>query len=325
MLGSSTVINGSGLGFGRIRQRLADGDLGDAGDGHDVARPGTFGRHPVQRFGQHHLRQLEVADGAVGLAPGHHLVALHLTGDDPAEGDPTEVGRSVEVGHVSLQDRALFVDRGRDVGEDGGEQRRQVLGVRHLTVRGLVHRRPPGLRAGVDDREVEDVDVGVVQQVQEELVGLFDDLLDPGVRSVDLVHHDHDRQSLGQRLTQHEPGLGQWPLGGVDQQQDAVDHLQATLDLATEVGVSGGVDDVDDDVGAVRCVVQHRGVLGQDGDALFALQVHRVHHPVVDVLVGPEGTGLPQHGIDKGRLAVVDVRHDGDVAQVRTNGHDRNS
>ena len=38
---------------------------------------------------------------------------------------------------------------------------------------------------------------------------------------------------------------GQRALGGVDEQDDAVDHGQAALDLATEVGVAGGVDDVD--------------------------------------------------------------------------------
>ena len=36
----------------------------------------------------------------------------------------------------------------------------------------------------------------------------------------------------------------------------------------------------------------------------------------VDVLVGAEGAGLPQHRVDQRRLAVVDVRHDGDVPQV---------
>ena len=34
-----------------------------------------------------------------------------------------------------------------------------------------------------------------------------------------------------------------------------------------------------------------------------------------------EGAGLPEEGVDEGRLAVVDVRHDGDVAEVGANGH----
>ena len=37
---------------------------------------------------------------------------------------------------------------------------------------------------------------------------------------------------------------------------------------------------------------------------------------VVDVLVRAERAGLPQHGVDEGGLAVVDVGDDGDVAEV---------
>ena len=93
----------------------------------------------------------------------------------------------------------------------------------------------------------------------------------------------------------------------------AVDHGQAPLDLAAEVGVAGGVDDVDLDA-----AVAHRGVLGQDGDALLPLEVAGVHDPVDHLLVGAERAGLAQHGVDQRRLAVVDVGHDGDVAEVFT-------
>ena len=65
------------------------------------------------------------------------------------------------------------------------------------------------------------------------------------------------------------------------------------------------------------------GVLREDRDALLALQVHRVHHALGDVLVRAERAGLPQHGVDERRLAVVDVRHDGDVSDVVALGHRR--
>ena len=118
-------------------------------------------------------------------------------------------------------------------------------------------------------------------EVEEQLVRLVDDLGDAGVRPVDLVDHEDDRQPRLQRLAQHEPGLRQRSLAGVDEQQDAVDHRQPALDLAAEVGVPGvsmmlmrhrpPVGDVPD-----------RGVLGQDRDALLALEVHRVHDPLGD-------------------------------------------
>ena len=58
------------------------------------------------------------------------------------------------------------------------------------------------------------------------------------------------------------------------------------------------------------------GVLGEDRDALLALEVHRVEHALGHVLVRAKGAGLPQHGVDQRGLAVVDVRHDRDVAYV---------
>ena len=63
------------------------------------------------------------------------------------------------------------------------------------------------------------------------------------------------------------------------------------------------------------------GVLGEDRDALLALEVHRVEDALGDVLVLAEGAGLPEHGVDERRLAVVDVGDDGDVADVCAQRH----
>ena len=136
-------------------------------------------------------------------------------------------------------------------------------------------------------------------------------------RSVLLTHQDH-RQVRGQRLAQHEAGLRQRALGGVDQQQHAVDHRQAAFDLAAEVGVARGVDDVDDRHAAVGVLAVHGGVLRQDGDALFLLQVTGVHQAFDGVVTAVgQRAGLPQHRVDQGRLAMVDVSDDGDVAKSR--------
>jgi hypothetical protein len=75
--------------------------------------------------------------------------------------------------------------------------------------------------------------------------------------------------------------------------------------------VARRVDDVELDV-----AVADRRVLGEDRDALLALEIHRVHDALIDVLVGAERSRLPEHGVDERRLAVVDVGDDRDVAQV---------
>ena len=203
------------------------------------------------------------------------------------------------------------VARRRDRREDRVEERLQVG-------RELVGREPgvAGARVRVDDRELDLRLVGV--EVEEELVDLVHDLLDPGVGPVDLVDDEHDRQLQLERLAQHEPGLRQRPLARVDEQQDAVDHRQPALDLAAEIGVPGRVDDVD-----LRVAELDRRVLGEDRDPLLALEVGRVHDPLADVLVLPERAGLPEHRVDERRLAVVDVRDDRDVAEVVPEGEGR--
>ena len=177
-----------------------------------------------------------------------------------------------------------------------------------------VERRPAGLGVGVDDREL-DLVVGRVE-IEEELVDLVDDLGDPRVGPVDLVDDQDHRQPRLERLAQDEAGLRHRALGGVDQQQDPVDHRQRALDLAAEVGVARRVDDVELDV-----AVADRGVLGEDRDPLLALEVHRVHDALGDVGALAEGAGLPEHRVDERRLAVIDVGDDRDVSEVFSAGH----
>ena len=120
--------------------------------------------------------------------------------------------------------------------------------------------------------------VEVGRDVEQQVVAGFDDLGDARVGPVRLVDDENHRKVRGQRLAQHEPGLRQRTLGRVDQQQHPVHHRQPALHLAAEVGVPGGVDDVDHRHRPVRVMAVHGGVLGQDGDALFPLQVAAVHH-----------------------------------------------
>ena len=231
---------------------------------------------------------------------------------------------------MGLQRRALGVRRRGDGLEDRLEQRLEVGGVRQAGVLRHLEGRAAGLGGGVDDGEVEGVlAVVLVEEVHEQLVGLVDDLGDPGVAAVDLVDDQHDGHVGVERLAQHEAGLGERALGGVDQQHDAVDHREAALDLATEVGVTGGVDDVDRHrlAAAGGAGVVDRGVLREDRDPLLALQVAGVHDPVGHALglVLGEGAALAEHGVDQRGLAVVDVRDDGDVAQVAAGGVSRHA
>ena len=118
---------------------------------------------------------------------------------------------------------------------------------------------------------------------------------------------NHEDQGLGQ----DEAGLGHGALGGVNQQDNTVDHLQDTLHLAAEVGVAGGVHDVDLDV-----AVLHGGVLGGDGDTALTLQVVGVHDAVGHSLVLTVNAGLLEQLVHQGGLAVVNVGNNGYVSDL---------
>ena len=114
-----------------------------------------------------------------------------------------------------------------------------------------------------------------------------------------------------ERLRHHEFGLRQRPLGGVDQHQGAVHHIENALDLAAEIGVAGRVDDIDPGV-----VPDQRGRLGEDGDAALALEVVGIQRALGDALVLAKRARLLQQPVNQGGFAVVDVGDNGDVAEI---------
>ena len=46
-------------------------------------------------------------------------------------------------------------------------------------------------------------------------------------------------------LLKHEACLGHGTFGSIDKKKHAVDHFENTLDLAAEIGVTGGIDYID--------------------------------------------------------------------------------
>ena len=83
------------------------------------------------------------------------------------------------------------------------------------------------------------------------------------------------------------------------------------LDLAAEIGVPWRIDDID--AGAVP---DDRGDLGEDGDAALALEIVGIHSTLGHPLVLAEGARLLEQAVDEGRLPMVDMGNDGDIAKV---------
>ena len=94
-----------------VGQGLADGHLGEAGHGHDLARPRLVVVDPFEGLGDVELGDLDPLDRAVDPAPGHRGPLAQRPVDDPADGQATDVGRGVEVGDQGLQRRLGVVGR----------------------------------------------------------------------------------------------------------------------------------------------------------------------------------------------------------------------
>ena len=148
-------------------------------------------------------------------------------------------------------------------------------------------------------------------QIHQQFQNLVHDLMNPLIRTVNLVDDDDHAVAELQRTAQDKTGLGHRAFRRVHQQNDAVDHLQNTFHLAAEVRMARGIDDVD-----LGIPVKDRGVLGKDGDAALTLQVIGVHHAVHNLLILTIDARLLQHFIHERGLAVVNVGNDGDVSKL---------
>ena len=98
-------------------------------------------------------------------------------------------------------------------------------------------------RIRVNDRGVQLV--GMLSQLQQEVVGRFDCLGRPCVDPVDLVDDDDRGKPERERLAQHDARLWHGSLQGVHQEETSISHPQHPFHLAAKVGVAGCVDDVD--------------------------------------------------------------------------------
>ena len=105
-------------------------------------------------------------------------------------------------------------------------------------------------------------------QLEHELEDLIEDFVGTRTRAVNLVDDDDGHQIEAEGMLENETRLRHGALEGIDQQQDAVGHLEHALDLATEVGMARRVDDID-----LHVLVADGDVLGENRDAALALLI----------------------------------------------------
>ena len=132
----------------------------------------------------------------------------------------------------------------------------------------------------IDDRSVELFVIGI--KLEQKLEDFLIHFLGLGVFAVDLIDHDYDLESVGESFAKHETGLGLRTVVGIDDEKHAIDHAERTFDFTAKVGVTWGVENVDD-----LLVPVNRGVLGLDRDAFFLLKIHGIHGAIFDGLILP--------------------------------------
>ena len=296
--GDRGIINGDqrqGTRVIEVDQRLTDGDVFNTCDCNDIAGFGTFGRDSLKTFGTEQLGDANGLNASIVASKSHGFTLAQGSVVDTQQGESSQEWRGVQVRHVSLKGCAIFVLGTRNAVKNRLEEGLEVLGG-DIAVAGVGERGLSGLRRGVNNRNVEQgihicVNAFAHQifgQSKKKVLGLRDNLFDTGIGAVNLIDDNDDGKLCLKSLTQYEAGLRERAFGRVNQQNDSVNHGQASFNLATKIGVPGGIDDVDNHaafeaqfLGGGTTVV-NRSVLGQDRNALFALQITGVH----DALAG---------------------------------------
>ena len=152
---------------------------------------------------------------------------------------------------------------------------------------------------------------GVGRIEADDVLDLFEHLVDAGDRQVDLVDDRDDLQARFDRRIRIGDRLRLHPLKGVDQQQRPFARRQRPRDLVGEVDMAGRVDEVQL-VGLAFMLVQDGDGPRLDGDAPVPLDVEVVQNLLFELPLG-DRPGFEQQLVGQRALAVVDVGDDREV------------
>ena len=165
-----------------------------------------------------------------------------------------------------------------------------------------------------------DVSDGVLRRDPDDLLDLLAGHLRDRAREVDLVDAGDDRQVAVDREVGVRERLRLDPLRRVDDEDRPLARRQRPGDLVGEVDVAGRVDQVQDPGLPVLALVVERDGAGLDRDAALLLD-RVVVEDLLAHLAGGQRAGDLQDPVGKGRLPMVDVGDDREVADAGGIGH----
>src|SRR6516165_1158869 len=124
------------------------------------------------------------------------------------------------------------------------------------------------------------------------------------------------------RLVNIRQSLRLDPLARIDNQQRALAGRERAADLVGEIDVARRVHQIEDiGLAILRAVFEAHG-LRLDRDAALALELHIVEHLLAHLARLEPAASLDQP-IGEGRLAMVDMRDDREIADAAEGGHSR--
>jgi len=122
------------------------------------------------------------------------------------------------------------------------------------------------------------------------------------------------------RLVDIGEGLRFDPLARIDHEQRALTGGERAADLVSEVDMAGRVHQIEDVGLAILGTVEEPHGLRLDRDAAFALDFHIIEHLLAHLARRKPAANLDQP-VGQGRLAVVDMRDDREIADEPERGH----
>ena len=313
---------------------VADHDVRNTGNRNDITSDSFFSRLTLEANGSQQFRYLDILGVFVAFIiivnPCNLLTLLNFAGVDAQQRDTAEEVRRVQVRNVCLQRRVHCCGWLRQNVVDNIEKRLQRVTRWDVCVTRVFSRSNARATRSVEHRKIKKLlrscscfwVFKARSNLKQQVLRIGDNFFNTSIRAVSLVHrNDHWKFRL-KCFSQHEAGLRKWAFRGIDKQHDAINHGQPALNLATEVSVTRGVNNVDDQISAVLALALavNRSILGQNGDAALALLVVGVHDAVRVVAVFAECAGLFQHAVDEGGFAVVNVGDDGYITEL-SGGH----
>ena len=145
------------------------------------------------------------------------------------------------------------------------------------------------------------------------------DLLFDAIRlcggQINLIEHRHNFMAGIEGLIDIGKGLRFNALRGIDNKQRAFTGCQRARDFIGKVHMAGRVHQIEDIILTILGPVIEAHGLGLDGDAAFTLDIHGIKHLLNHIAFCQAACRLNQT-IRQRRLAVVDMRHNGEIANI---------